>query len=114
MANFVIKQGEAKTLTLTVTDQNGEAVDLTGATLALTVKAKKTDTEETFAKEDADFNKSQQVEGIVSVFLTATDTNQTPGPYMGELKAVWPGVNEIIEKSQDCYLTIEGAITDDE
>ena len=39
MANFVIKQGEAKTLTLTVTDQNGEAVDLTGATLALEVKA---------------------------------------------------------------------------
>ena len=48
------------------------------------------------------------------MFLTATDTNQTPGPYIGELKAVWPGVNEIIEKSKDCYLTIEGAITDDE
>ena len=55
-------------MTLTVTDQNGEAVDLTGATLALAVKAKKTDTEETFTKEDADFNKSQQAQGIVSVF----------------------------------------------
>jgi hypothetical protein len=106
-----IKQGEAKTVTLTVTDQNDEAVDLTSATLFLGVKRHKSDTQYIFSRLDAAFGKGQAAQGMVSVFLAEVDTTQTPGPYVGELKAVWPGAVPVIEKSGDITLIIEEAVT---
>ena len=112
MLNCTIKQGEAKNLTLSVTDENGGAVDLTGCTLLLAVKRHKGDEDYAFAKEHAAFDLSQAAQGIVSVFLADTDTQQTPGPYMGELKVTFPGEPPVtVEKSVDLALTIERAVT---
>jgi hypothetical protein len=46
---------------------------------------------------------------MVSVFLTATDTNKEPGTYVGELKASFPG--NVVEKSGDWLVLIEPAVT---
>jgi hypothetical protein len=110
MANSVsLKQGEAKTLKLTVTDR-GEAVDLTNATLFLGVKRQKSDAQYTFSKLDAAFDKGQAAQGKVSVFLAGADTTQIPGPYVGELKVTYPGTPTVIDKSSDLVLIIEEAV----
>jgi hypothetical protein len=108
---MTLKQGEAKLLTLTVTDASGAAVNLSGCTLFLGVKRPKGE-DYVFSKDHGDFILSQAAEGIVSVFLGDTDTTQTPGPYVGELKVIFPGAApNTVEKSGDLALTIERAVT---
>jgi len=108
---ITLKQGEAKLLTLTVTDESGAAVNLNGCTLFLGVKTPKGEAY-AFSKDHGDFNLSQAGQGIVSVFLGDTDTNQTPGPYVGELKVLFPGTApNTVEKSDDLALSIERAVT---
>jgi hypothetical protein len=98
---ITLKQGEAKLLTLTVTDESGAAVNLSGCTLFLGVKRPKGE-DYIFSKDHVDFNLSQAAQGIVSVFLGDTDTTQAPGPYLGELKVIFPGVApNTVEKSSD-------------
>jgi hypothetical protein len=110
MANkIVIKQGEAKVLTFTVTDGNGAAVNLSAAALLLGIKKAKSDAVYAFSKVDGDFDKSNAASGIVLVNLTATDTNQPEGTYVGELRCSWAG--PVIEKSADFYLGIKKAVT---
>ena len=94
-----LKQGEAKTITFTVTRAYGQAVDLTGATLFLGVKRHKKDTGYIFSKVDADFDKTQQVLGIVSVNLSITDTTQMEADYHGELECSWTGTVPMVDKS---------------
>lgn len=106
---FVLKQGEVKPITLTVTDASGAVVDLSAATLLLGVKKEKTDTAYTFFHEDADFDKTQAASGIVKVGLTAEDTNQEVATYKGELQCSWDSP-AVINKSVDFYLQIVGAI----
>jgi len=108
---ITLKQGEAKLLSLTVTDESGAAVDLSGCTLLLGVKRPKGE-DYAFSKDHGDFNLSQAGQGIVSVFLGDTETNQTPGPYVGELKVTFPGGTPVtVEKSGDLSLIIERAVT---
>jgi hypothetical protein len=112
MANITLKQGEAKTLTLTVSDKDGAAVDLSGCTLFLALKRHKGDGDYTFSKNHSAFNTEDAAQGIVSVFLAETDTNQVPGPYVGELKVTFPGgPPATVEKSGDLMVIIEGAVT---
>jgi len=111
MAKFItVKQGEAKNLTLTVTD-SGVAVDLMGATLFFGVKRQKSDAAYIFSKDDEDFDKGQVAQGIIRVFLTAANTAQTPGPYVGELKVSWPGNPARVDKSSNLALIVEEAVT---
>ena len=105
-----IKQGEAKALTITVVDGNAVVVNLSAATLFLGVKRKKSDAAYKFSKEDADFDKAQAAVGIVAVNLTETDTDQSPGNYVGEIMCTWTGPPEVIEKSADFYLHIVQAV----
>lgn len=108
---ITLKQGEAKLLTLTVTDESGAAVNLSGCTLFLGVKRPKGE-DYAFSKDHGAFNLNQAGQGIVSVFLGNTDTTQTPGPYVGELKVIFPGAAPVtVEKSGDLALTIERAVT---
>ncbi len=111
MPNLILKQGEAKTLTLTVKDGSGAAVDLSTATLLLGVKKSKSDTAYTFFKDNAAFDRSRAAEGIVSVNLSATDTNQDETTYVGELKCSWAGPPPAIAKSGDFYFQIKQAVT---
>jgi hypothetical protein len=111
MGKIVIKQGEAKTITFTVKDALGVAVDLSAATLLFGVKNDKAAAAYTFSKLDAAFNKAQAALGIVSVDLSATDTNQPEGTYTGELKCSWTGPPAVVNKSADFYLQIKKAIT---
>lgn len=107
--NVSLKQGEARTLTITVTDENGAVVILSSATLFLGVKKRKSDDTYIFFKDDEDFDKSQAVNGIVSVDLTAEDTNQTPWSYIGELKITF--ADSSVNKSADLTIAIEQAVT---
>lgn len=110
MAKIILKQGEAKTLTLTVTDQSGVAVDLSGATLLLGVKKDKGEVAYIVSKLDAAFTKTLAELGVVTVNLSATDTNQPEGTYTGELRCAW-GDGAVTEKSADFYLQIRRAVT---
>jgi hypothetical protein len=108
-AKLTAKQGETKTITFTVKDALGVAVDLSGAILFLGVKKDKSETGYTFSKLDAGFDKTQAALGIVSVVLTATDTNQPEATYIGELKCTWSG--PVIKKSNDFSFQIRRAVT---
>ena len=109
--NITVKQGEAKTLTLTVKSRYGAVVDISGATLTLGVKRKKTDTSPIISKVDADFDKTQAALGIVSVYLSATDTDQLEDDYVGELKCSWAGTPAMIDKSADFTISIKRSVT---
>jgi len=109
MNKIAIKQGEAKTITFTVTDGLGAAVDLSEANLLLGVKKDKSDEEYTFTKTDEEFDKSQKAIGIVSVNLTATDTDQPEATYIAELRLSWAG--PVIKKSEDFFLQVKRAVT---
>ena len=103
-----LKQGEAKTITLTATRQYGEVVDLTGATLFFGVKRHKKDTAYIFSKVDAEFDKTQQVLGIVTVDLSITDTTQAVADYHGELECTWAGTVVKVDKSlNEIVISIE-------
>lgn len=108
---ITLKQGEAKLLTLTVADVSGAAVNLEGCTLFLGVRKPKGE-DYAFSKDHSAFNLGQAGQGIVTVFLGDADTNQTPGPYVGELKIIFPGAApNTVEKSRDLALSIERAVT---
>ncbi|MFZ5448607.1 MAG: hypothetical protein ACOZFS_08245 [Thermodesulfobacteriota bacterium] len=106
---LAVKQGEAKTITFTVKGAQGIGVNLTGAALFLGVKKDKASTDYTFSKADQDFDKSQAASGIVSVNLSAADTNQPEATYIAELRFSWDG--PVIKKSDDFFLQIKRAVT---
>ena len=110
---LTIKQGEAKTITFTVKDALGAAVNLSAATLTLGVKRVKSDEAFSIYKEDADFDKTQAASGIVTVVLNSTDTDlpEKTSPYIGELVCSWVGPPETINKSADFFLQIEASVT---
>ena len=109
MNKIAVKQGEAKTITFTVKDALGFPVDLSAATLLLGVKMDKSEVDYTFSKLDAAFDKTQAAQGIVTVVLTATDTNQPEATYIGELKCAWTG--SVIKKSEDFFFQIKRSVT---
>lgn len=102
-----VKQGEAKTLTFTVTDGSGGVVDLTGATFLFEVE----DAPGTplFQILDAAFDKTDVLLGIVTAPLAAIDTNNPPRKYESELRITFPGVD--VDKSITIAFTIIRAIT---
>ena len=107
-----LKQGEAKTITLTVTRAYGEVVDLTGSTLFFGVKRSKKDTAYIFSKVDADFDKAQQALGIVKVNLLTADTGQAEADYHGELECFWPGITPMVDKSiNEITISIQRSVT---
>lgn len=107
MANLSFKQGEARTVTFTITE-NGSPVDLTGTTIVMGVKRSKADSSYTILIEDAEFDKSQEQNGIISCFINASDTNIEPGTYVLELMISFS--NGVIEKTADASLIIQRAV----
>jgi hypothetical protein len=107
--NLTMKQGEAKTLLITVLDADGVAVNLSAATLMMGFKTAKADTSYVIEKDDADFDQTLAASGIVSVDFTETDTDQAVATYIGEIKASWTG-GTVINKSADIKLKIKEAV----
>lgn len=107
MTTITIKQREAKTIRFSVT-AGGMAVNLTNATLTFAVRHRKTDEAYTIEKGDADFDKSLKADGIVTVELSVTDTDQDSGTYYGELQTVFAAGGT--DKSDDIIIRIEKAV----
>ena len=103
-----LKQGEGKTLRFTVTDSNGDVVDISSATLTYTIKIAKGEPNILVQKENSDFDKDDGINGVAKVVLNETDTNLNQGIYYSELK-VFFDANKV-EKSQDILLIIEQAV----
>lgn len=76
-------QGEENTLTITVTDADGTAVDVSGATITMFGKRQLGDgTVYLFEKADGDFSKNVgSVSNVVSVLLDSTDLNWSGKAY---------------------------------
>jgi hypothetical protein len=99
MAKVAIYQGEAKSLPFRIKDKaTGRWLDLTGATLLLTVKRTPEDEVAVITKLDAQFNKAGIASGYLTVFLTAYDTWQEPWKYAAELRIVKTGTPVPVEK----------------
>ena len=93
MADLTIMQGEGKTIPLTYTDEDGNAVDLTSATLSWVMK-KSYSAAAVISKANADFtDRTEEADGIVKFTVTETQTNITPGAYLAQAKAYWTATN---------------------
>jgi len=85
-------QKESLTLNLTIKDSQGLAVNLSSATLQLTVKEKKTDTTYLITVEDASFNKTLATTGKISCPISSTNLN-IQGEYWVLLKVTFSETN---------------------
>lgn len=107
-ANLTLKKKEAKTVTFTIKDADGDIVDVTLTTMTFVMKENIRGSA-LVTKNDSDFNKVQSTSGIVSFVLDSTDTNRD-GHFMGELKIVFSTSN--IDKSGIIDIEILKSITD--
>lgn len=113
MANesVLFKRKEAKTLRFTIKDAAGDVVDVSAATLTFGVKRLKSDPAYKIEKDNADFDKTDANVGIVLLPLSATNLDQSPDLYVGELKIHFSGSN--IDKSADIDVTIAKPVIPD-
>jgi hypothetical protein len=104
-----LKQGEAKTLKFTVKNRStGQIVPVNGATCTFGLRLQE-GVANVVDIADGDFDKSEGLSGILRITLSSTDTNQTPGTYIGELKIVIDADN--VDKSSDIMIKIKRALT---
>jgi len=82
-----IVQKEAFTLKFTITDANGDTVDVSSAECALYVKESLGDSSYTFSKSDSDFIKTEGASGILKVKLSRSDFNIN-GEYYAEVLVI--------------------------
>ena len=85
-------QGEAKTSTITITDESGSVIDVSTATLTLTVKERMSDTTALFTIADGSMDKSQAASGIVGVPFSASNLNRS-GKIFAILKVEFSAAN---------------------
>lgn len=108
-----IKRGTTLPITVTITDANGNAVDLTGATVYFTAKTAESDTDATdtnaaIAKDvtvHVDENGDPSADsGITTIVLDADDTTINPANYYYDITVKYaaiggadPVVNTVVE-----------------
>lgn len=85
LPSVTLIQKESLLISMTIRDSKMETVDVSSATLQLTVKPSKDDTSYSITVEDSDFDKSDGTNGVVTFPLTATDLDLS-GEYWGLLK----------------------------
>lgn len=86
MSELEIYRGDSKTYTLTFTDGDGAAIDITGWTIFFTAKRLESD-----ADADAVITKdvtshTSPTEGLSAITLSATDTNVNPKKYYYDIQ----------------------------
>jgi len=105
--HITIKQKEAKTLTFTIKDEDGDPVSVDTATL--TFQAADADGTKIVDIADEDFDKTLASSGIVTCVLTTTHT-AIAGDLTGDLKIYFTATS--IDKSANIIIHILSAITD--
>ena len=87
MANTFVA-GDDITLTITATDQDGDAIDLTGASITWGLKKKLSDSSVTLTKSTggSGVTITNATSGIFTVALDAADTTGLSGDYIHESK----------------------------
>ncbi len=81
-------QGDDVTLTLTFTDNDGNAIDLTGGTVFLTVKNRSTDSDDNAVLKKDVSSFSAPTTGIMTIDLTDSDTDISAGYYWYDVQFV--------------------------
>ena len=107
MADLTLQKGEGKVITLTFTDDDGDAVDVSEATMTFVLKQSFTSTA-LVTVEDASFDKTDAGDGVVTFPLSTTNTTQTAGLYLAQVKAAWSATNTDI--SQLFTIEIENVV----
>jgi len=112
MDKILMRKGESKVITFTVTDDETEdPIDVSLTTCTFKVKKSVLDTDVVITKGDADFDKSNGNEGLLHVEIKPVDTQDIEeADYTGELKIVFDDGS--IDKSQEIMLVIEEPIND--
>lgn len=96
-----MKQGAAKTLTFTYTDNIGSVINVSACTFTLAVRKR---TEKIFEITNTGFDKSAGASGKVSCIITALLSNITPMSYVMEIKCQFDVNN--VDKSEDIEFEI--------
>lgn len=105
-----LKQAEAKTLRFTIRDKNGELMDVADPTdVSFRVEDRAVPGSFIVNKANAVFDKTKAAAGVVTVSITAVETAQTPGKYVGELRVEETAAQ--IDKSVDIDVNIVKSIS---
>jgi type IV secretory pathway component VirB8 len=108
MADIDLKQGEAKTIEVTVRDEDGAVINLTGATFTFAFKERNTPGAVTQTIPNADISNPNPTTGVITFVMTTTHT-ATVGDYVAELRIQFSATN--IDKSIDLSMRINVALT---
>ena len=95
--NNTMKQGEAKTITFTVTDNDGDAVDCSSTTASFKL-VKELGGATFLTKVDADFDKTDAITGILYVNVSSVESNIDCDKYFSQLTLQFTATN--IDKSE--------------
>jgi hypothetical protein len=107
-ADLQLIKKEAKTITFTIKDESGNAIDVSSATLKFCIAAD-IKSSAIVTINDGNFNKDQAAAGIVSFQLSADNTDRD-GNFVGELKTQFSDSN--IDKTTPITISIGKTITD--
>jgi len=108
LPTLVFKEGEARSGVQFTIKQGGSAIDLSTATLAMSIREKVTDTSTIFDKSDSDFDKTDAADGIVTVNFSAANL-ATPGTYVADIKVRFSATD--IRKTEQFHFVIQAAVT---
>jgi len=113
MTDIIVKEGEAKTLTFTIT-QSGEDLDVSGGDFRFAVKQTKDDAAYQINKTTSDFDDTNAGDGILTLPVTF---DIDPGEYVAELMINLTdssaGGDGNIDKSLDLSLEVLKAVITD-
>jgi len=90
MAKIKLIRGDTRTITATMKDSDGNAIDLTGGTLMFTANSSSSPSDDTGAAVEKDVTSfDNPTTGIQDITLTSSDTNSlTPGTYYYDIQFV--------------------------
>jgi len=84
MSKITIFKGDSRTITVTVTNSDGDAFDLTSYAMVMTVKENKTDADPGIFQSTATI--STPTSGVGVFTITKTNTAQTVGDYFYDVQ----------------------------